>query len=131
MDDLVAFCRQQLDARERQLDEDERVASACPDKSWRQIGNGTGAEHIARFDPQRMLAEVEQGRRDIAAKRAILDEARRYSPELEHGDNGEWAFDMVIRLLAQEFAGQEGWREEWAPQHVPYNEVVEYPGDDD
>lgn len=40
---------------------------------------------------------------DLAAKRAILEEAVAYVPELEHGDNGEWAVEMVVTHLATPF----------------------------
>lgn len=40
---------------------------------------------------------------DLAAKRAIFKEAVDYSPELEHGDNGEWAVEMVVHHLAAPF----------------------------
>lgn len=40
---------------------------------------------------------------DLAAKRAILAEARNYSPELSSGDNGEWAFEVVLTHLADPF----------------------------
>jgi hypothetical protein len=113
-DDLVARLRHAWDERERQLDEDERVAQAATTGPWRydptqhhrepgtvrfSEGVFTGpagrdatcvaitgetddpqsmadAAHIARHDPARVLAEVERGRRDIAAKRRILAEHR-------------------------------------------------------
>jgi hypothetical protein len=59
------------------------------------------AEHIARWDPARVLAEVE-------AKRRILDLAA----ELQERE-GRYADDF-IRALAQPYAGRPGWREEWA-----------------
>ncbi|GAB3817721.1 DUF6221 family protein [Micromonospora zhanjiangensis] len=58
---------------------------------------------------------LDQMARDIEAKRRILDEAANYSPELEHGDNGEWALGMVLRLLALPYAHRPGYREEWRP----------------
>lgn len=92
------------------------------------------AAHIARHDPARVLAEV-------AAKRAVLDEydkvfrARQENSEravelsqLGAPDAGAyanvkahgWKLDGVlvglnaaIGLLAQPYAGQPGWREEW------------------
>lgn len=94
-DDLVARLRHAWDERERQLDEDERVALAAHANVWTAEGardgeftivpdftpSGVGvafgaknARHIARHDPARVLAEVERGRRDIAAKRRILDD---------------------------------------------------------
>lgn len=60
------------------------------------------------YDPADVLADVD-------AKRGILDEAGRYSPELEHGDNGEWAFDIVLRLLALPYSDHPDYREEWRP----------------
>jgi hypothetical protein len=57
---------------------------------------------------ERLLADVE-------AKRRIVEQARDYIPELEHGDNGEWAFDLVLRLLAVPYADHPDYREEWRP----------------
>jgi hypothetical protein len=80
------------------------------------------AEHIARWDPARVLAEVE-------AKRRILDVILAYEAKID----GEWgcchSADAIgagrcpeidpneihaLRLLAQPYAGWPGWREEWA-----------------
>jgi hypothetical protein len=124
MDDLIAFLR-------AQLDEDERVAREAgqdrPDWKFdhafdghypysRELGISAGttqapgyvdppqAEHIARWDPARVLAEVE-------AKRRILDDYEREDLTLspEH-----WStLEDVIRALAQPYAGRPGWREEW------------------
>jgi len=38
------------------------------------------------------------------AHRRLLVLADDYSPELEHGDNGEWAFDGVVAVLADLYA---------------------------
>lgn len=65
------------------------------------------ADHIARHDPAHVLAVCK-------AHRAIVEAAREYSPELEHGDNGEWAFDVTLRAIASIYADRPGWREEWA-----------------
>lgn len=62
----------------------------------------------SRWSPARLLADCE-------AKRRILDAAAAYSPELEHGDNGEWALDMALRALALPYAHLAGYREEWKP----------------
>lgn len=90
------------------------------------------AEHIARWDPARVLAEVE-------AKRRVLDlhaPARRrlqLVPEdgngtttfgfyvcpicvphiVEHGQDFDEGPCRTVRLLAQPYAGRPGWREEW------------------
>lgn len=84
--DLVAFLRAQLDEDERAA----RAAALYPGKRWRPGSDGRTvfdddgaeliadmygpetrprAEHIARHDPARVLAEV-------AAKRELLDEHR-------------------------------------------------------
>jgi hypothetical protein len=107
-DDLVARLRHAWDERERQLDEDERVAQEALHEDAVRPGEWMtehhdmdpqqphtchiaedraghywsvahavyipNAEHVARHDPARVLAEVERGRRDIAAKRRILDD---------------------------------------------------------
>jgi hypothetical protein len=116
MTDLVEFLR-------AALDEDERVARAaaakCPapwtgrtdidgEHPFVQDADGDRimhhedsvpeietAAHIARHDPARVLAEV-------AAKRGLLAELA--------------AANMVfaMRLLAEPYAGREGWRGEWA-----------------
>lgn len=66
------------------------------------------AEHVANWDPERVLAECD-------AKQRIIEAASAYSPELEHGDNGEWAFDQTLRLLALPYADRPGYRDEWRP----------------
>jgi hypothetical protein len=58
------------------------------------------AEHIARWDPARVLAEVN-------AKRRILDEAVRLMSY-----DGEFQF---LELLALPYADRPGYREEWRP----------------
>jgi hypothetical protein len=124
-----------------QIDEDERVARATAeggyDLRWQVEGDRltplgigvestcapgyiepTQAEHIARQDPDRTLAEV-------AAKRAILDEV---VPDMDGMDvqiHGEWGVGRMLdtdyeswrllRLMALPYAGQPGYREEWRP----------------
>jgi hypothetical protein len=134
MDDLLAFVR-------AQMDEDERVALAargdgCSRGDWLVERPGFGAairtddgdvvvydegapsesqvEHIARWDPARVLAEVE-------AKRRILGEHRPVEADDVPGlamcfvDNEAMPCDHV-RWLAQPHAGQPGWREEWSTE---------------
>lgn len=127
MDELIAFLR-------RCLDEDERVALAVQAKGWDyssfvehdndattlvasiDIGDRTflgdyGTEdlrpselaHIARWDPARVLAEVE-------AKRQMLDFL---DPTDAPEGEGKYVAERAIVLLAQPYAGQPGWREEW------------------
>ncbi|HET6868922.1 MAG TPA: DUF6221 family protein [Solirubrobacteraceae bacterium] len=57
------------------------------------------AEHIARWQPARVLAECE-------AKRALL---RWYGDGSDVGDGGQF-----LCLLAVPYADREGFREEWA-----------------
>jgi hypothetical protein len=136
VNDLITWLRACLNARERELDEDERVAREATPGPWSVDAMRTeptadvvavgsritsaysepccsieDAQHIARWDPARVLARVATERADVDAKRRILDEAERYSPELSHGDNGEWAFDVVIRLLALPYAERSGYDE--------------------
>jgi hypothetical protein len=67
--------------------------------------------HIARWDPARVLAEVE-------AKRRVLDE---HPPDGDGfcGDGiglvgCKWSYPCpTVRLLAQPYAGRPGWRAEW------------------
>jgi hypothetical protein len=129
--DLVAF----LNAR---LDEDEQIAQAtcCPDwtdEGWKVLDSNaaldeglvaqtvqfqTDADHIARWDPARVLA-------DVQAKRAILDDivdevdglARRVDSEWGIGDydpTGD-AADRLVRLLALPYRDHADYRPEWAP----------------
>lgn len=134
MDDLVAWLRQQLD-------EDERVALAAAQlaqtrdwwasaegkvhdanaEGYRNLLGGENAwsldeigEHIARWDPARVLAEVE-------AKRRVLDRYEDALARCDDPDESQLAAgiqvseyeDWIIPQLAQPYAGQPGWREEW------------------
>lgn len=56
----------------------------------------------------RVLAEVD-------AKRRIVELAAEYIPELEHGDNGEWALDATLRLLALPYADHPDYDPTWTP----------------
>jgi len=57
------------------------------------------AEHIARHDPARVLAEVERGRRDIAAKRSILD---RYEDALARQQDPEYS-EIATDVQVEEY----------------------------
>jgi hypothetical protein len=85
-----------------------------PDSEGSEGIEPANAEHIARWDPARVLAEVD-------AKRRILDRyedalARQQDPEhsqiAAHIQAEEYE-DWIILALAQPYAGQDGWREEW------------------
>jgi hypothetical protein len=121
VDELITWLR-------AQLDDDERVAREAGDDSlrWRSEGPERNlvdeirtiaiapyegelheAEHIARWDPARVLAEVE-------AKRRVLD----WLVDCENKalDGNWWNLEVrdAVEALAQPYAGRPGWREEWA-----------------
>ena len=156
MDDLIAFIHAQLDAQERQLDEDERVALAANPAPWRTFADkehldpltvfggsymgdqdklrnvasleyswvkAGNAEHITRWDPARVLEEVKVGRAEVEAKRRILDEiaSRLSDPDREYAwlsadAETDGMATSTLLALAQPYAGQPGWREEWRAQ---------------
>lgn len=100
MDELVAYIRRALDEDERSI----RTWAACCFHI--EACDETGG-YLERFDEDRMLA-------DIAAKRRILDlwsNDAKY-PDWDAGYEG--AMDDVVKLLAQPYAGGEGWRPELA-----------------
>lgn len=130
MDELVAYLRAQLDLR-------ERVARAAQRGPWtmRHHDDGTpwtdidaaegtvtssyegdvvslkDAEHIVLNDPTAALAEVK-------AKRRILDCLTSPTGELigwmvYGGGKAQVDAAYLAKLLAQPYAGGEGWREEW------------------
>lgn len=125
-DDLVARLRHAWDERDRQYDEDERVARAAyaesPDWSiqpghrrprilWLDIMDSTDpatmplvlAEHMARFAPERMLAEVERGRRDIAAKRLMVEECvYEIGKSAPRSKLNDLAWSMLLQLAEAE-----------------------------
>ena len=74
---------------------DDKLGQACEtEMSW--IGRGA-RDHIARWDPARVLAECEAKRRLIA-----LGEKDSY-------------WDDVLRILALPYADHPDYREEWRP----------------
>lgn len=140
MSELITWLR-------AQLDEDERVACEATNGPWaamRQrpdravycvqaagalngipamaISHREDAEHIARHDPARVLAEV-------AAKRALIERGDTLFCECDQGDSPPadpetgWTVELphhfdctayrIAQVLAQPYAGREGWRDEW------------------
>jgi hypothetical protein len=68
------------------------------------------AEHIARWDPARVLAEVD-------AKRRILDHADVSRERGKIGPSpGDGAWFLTVRLLALPYADRPGFRDEWRPR---------------
>lgn len=124
--DLVAFLR-------ARLDDDERIAAAVDSTPWLQGEHGSPewdhhlvyvdddvrifhdlteeeAAHVARHDPARVLAEV-------AAKRAILDRYERHewwsSGSNEYVGGMDQAYEEVLRLLVQPYAGHPEFHPSW------------------
>jgi hypothetical protein len=101
VDELVAFLR-------RCLDEDERAIERM--RSTPMHGVESGAEEDYLMFADRAPAEVK-------AKRAILDEIEGWCEVEDEYDPVETSFraeaEPMLRLLAQPYAGHEGWRDEW------------------
>jgi len=130
-EDLVQFLRDRLD-------EDERLARLALDQTgdnWRayykqiiatnprfgedpaDANTAEVADHIARHDPTRVLAEVDAKRKTVALCEPPLvdvtgpsDTERSYVP----GEGPPWGMD-VLKLLALPYADRPGYREEWRP----------------
>ncbi|GGP96047.1 hypothetical protein BKA00_003931 [Actinomadura coerulea] len=128
--DLVEFLR-------ARLDRDEQTARACSGAPWKAAPSGTVstdtgdpgadgpayvataengayAEHIARHDPARALAEVSAKRQvvdDYEKQAWILGQGHR-TPEL---DAAQAVRETVLRLLALTYAHHPAYREEWRP----------------
>ncbi|MEU9310841.1 DUF6221 family protein [Streptomyces sp. NPDC048256] len=129
--ELVDFLRARLDEDEaaaRGLLDDKRPGRAerwkfCDDGAIRDTGRGRSlrvkftwapeADHIARHDPARVLAEVDAKRRLLAIHRPYVDE----SDQACLGCAGGIMFSScpVVRLLALPYADHPDHREDWRP----------------
>jgi hypothetical protein len=132
VDDLIAFLRAQLDEDERVAraiegdrygDNDDgrwkhwRIEQEA-DREWLYL-RGLGmelahsyadnvitpqrGEHIARWDPARVLAEVE-------AKRERIDWIEGELRDDADNETAQW----LAKIEARPYAGWPGWREEWS-----------------
>jgi hypothetical protein len=77
------------------------------------IGDAAVAEHVAHWDPKRVLAGV-------LAKRAIVDlytaDQRDVPLGLQHLDDDAWVMlEWVLQQLALPYAGHPDYRPEWKP----------------
>lgn len=120
-DELVGWLRAQLDEDERVAREAGYRASAWPlGDTWWLEGvehNVVGAEeaycyphnaaHIARWDPARVLAEVD-------AKRRIIEDAEFWMWNDDRGGPDPMSAS-ALRLLALPYADRPGYREQWRP----------------
>lgn len=132
MDELVKFLRERLD-------EDEAAARAATPGPWEQSGIGeygwgvsfgrpgagveaddsdqgrADAEHIARHDPARVLAEVE-------TKRLALD----HFEELQRLARGgvaiyrtaAGAVGVQVQIMALAYRDHPGYQGAWRPEHL-------------
>lgn len=127
MDDLARWLSAQLNA-------DERIARRAGD-SFRQIGetgvivategdraeecataNWTGiAEHIAAWDPARVLREIDAKRALLRRANGGVDYPHTHPGEDDANHLGRHHDDGLLRLLALPYADREGYRAEWAP----------------
>lgn len=133
VDELIAFLRTQLDEDERVA----RAANPAPwrritGKTWLDSNTIFGgsymgdqeklrnvasleiswlpdenADHITRWDPARVLAEVEAKRRIIALHHPV-------DPCDAHDATQETIACDTLLALAQPYAGRTAWREEWS-----------------
>lgn len=86
--------------------EDDMVATGSQDFLDRQQG-----EHVAEWDPARVLREIE-------AKRQIIDQHERYAAERRRmmgGWDPQSDDSPVLAALAAVYADRPGYREEWRP----------------
>lgn len=81
-----------------------------------QVANKTrfreNAVHIARWDPARVLAEVEAKRRILDDHEPLANGACNRCGDYGGTEHQQWPC-TTIRALAQPYAGRDGWREEW------------------
>lgn len=104
-----------------QLDEDERIALAAPGGVYLgDYASEAEGDYALAFDPARVLAEVK-------AKRAVLEahDLRQHHcplPILKHALGQLWDLHdpepapvcWTVLLLAQPYAGRQGWQPEWS-----------------
>lgn len=74
------------------------------------------AEHAARWDPVRVLVGVTLKRRVVAACVGFM-EAGAIKPGTTWNDNaaGAQAAELILRLMAMEYAGHAGYSPAWTP----------------
>lgn len=127
MDDLITWLRAIWNERERQLDDDERVARALAGATifvsgvpnFYGVGGPSALDYWDRFTPARVLDEIAAERRDIDAKRRIID-LHPYANLLSAPESCESCAAIpgpcvTLRLLALPYATRPGYRDEWRP----------------
>ena len=128
MDDLSRWLGEQLD-------EDERIARAATPGPWEQAPERVGflasaeywyvvdcsgtatarenAEHVAEWDPARVLREID-AKRQLIADYVESEQALSSAPDMWDVGRVE-GLRIALRLLALPYADRPGYREEWRP----------------
>ena len=70
---------------------------------------GRYQEHVASMTNQVIMRSYS----DLLAKEYLVKEALRYSPELEHGDNGEWALETMLKVFALSYIDHKDYQYIW------------------
>jgi hypothetical protein len=112
---LARFAEDEVAAREALSRSSYGLADSAFEEAV-ELAQGEGARapaliHITRWDPTRVLGEVE-------AKRQVVDEYEETRDEAPPGDRYDGqleALERVVRILALPYAGHKDYREEWRP----------------
>lgn len=100
VDDLTTFLR-------KRIAEDKAIAEQCTGPDWQvDLSDGDNAQHIARHDPARALAEAN-------AKLAVLDELDLavYGQPRPYVD----VLLFVVRQMGTVYANHPDYKESWRP----------------
>lgn len=124
VDELVAFVRRCVDDEQDALNQQAfgRMVAETRGTNVDAILVPPLAQLGSMGDPERVLAEVEAKRRILLDYEFAASAVRRTATPLNREDPGmralyagRDALASTVRLLAQPYAGRDGWREEWRP----------------
>jgi hypothetical protein len=123
VEDLVTWLREQIAEDQRIAEATARMWAPEPpvyewdtkvarleDAGWEPQEVATLDRHVVRWDPARVLREVE-------AKRRILDDYERYAAERRRAMGGWDSREVspILTALALPYSDRPGYREEWRP----------------
>lgn len=77
------------------------------------IRNSKISNTISSYSDEILQSVTLQAYADLDTKLLLIDAARRYVPELEHGDNGEWAFEYMLKAMAIQHMSHKDFKPEW------------------